>query len=86
MWAVIGPLFYGFGYCPLTDWHWDILHSLGETNLPSSYVKYLADRLTGLDFDPGRIDLATGISYVAALMISVGINTRDFLRRRAAKS
>ena len=44
-WFGLG-LFYGWGYCPCTDWHWAVKVKLGETNLPNSYVKYYVDRLT----------------------------------------
>ena len=27
---------YGWGYCPCTDWHWDVKRRLGETGLPRS--------------------------------------------------
>jgi len=39
-WIVIG-YFYGFGYCPLTDYHWKIKTLKGEQNLPNSYIVYL---------------------------------------------
>ncbi len=81
-WAVIGPVFFAFGYCPLTDWHWDVLREMGVKDLPNSYVKYLADRLTGLDFDAKLVDIFTGISYLTALLVSVTINSRDFIRKR----
>lgn len=32
---------YGWGYCFLTDWHWEVKEKLGEKDLPSSFVKYL---------------------------------------------
>lgn len=48
--------FYGFGYCFLTDWHWQIKEQLGESNLPMSYVKLVIDRTFGVDADPALID------------------------------
>ncbi len=39
-WFIVG-FFYGFGYCPLTDYHWKIKSILGEKNLPYSYISYL---------------------------------------------
>lgn len=48
--------FYGFGYCFLTEWHWQIKEKLGESNLPASYIKYVLDRLTGKDWDPVTVD------------------------------
>jgi hypothetical protein len=34
------------GYCILTDWQWQVLGSLGKTNLPETYVQYLYEQLT----------------------------------------
>jgi len=31
-WFGLG-IFYGWGYCPLTDWHWKVLRELGETGI-----------------------------------------------------
>ncbi len=76
-WFILG-IFYGMGYCPLTDWHFNILEKMGHTNLPNSYVKYLADRLTGLDFNPELVDNATLILFFIALAISTYLNIRDY--------
>jgi len=38
-WFVLG-IWYGWGYCFLTDWHWQIKHQLGEANLPNSFITY----------------------------------------------
>ena len=72
--------FYGFGYCPCTDWHWDVKRALGEQDLPASYVKYYADALTGMDWDAWLVDrIVMGCGF-AALVISLYLN----LWRRAA--
>jgi hypothetical protein len=76
-WVILG-IFYGMGYCPLTDWHFNILEKMGHTNLPNSYIKYLADRLTGLDFNPELVDNATLILFFIALAISTYLNIRDY--------
>jgi hypothetical protein len=60
-------IFYGFGYCFLTDWHWQVKESLGEKNLPLSYVKYILDKVTGSDLNADMIDKGT----MAALLIAV---------------
>lgn len=75
-WFGLG-LFYGFGYCPLTDWHWRVKRALGETDLPASYVKYYLDRITGLDWDPGVVDLVVVVPAGCALVVSVWLNWRD---------
>jgi hypothetical protein len=79
-WFILG-IFYGLGYCPLTDWHFRILIKMGQTGLPDSYIKYLADRLSGLDFDPRFINTVTLVSFLAAFSISIYLNIRDYIRR-----
>jgi|SRR6056297_872411 len=76
-WFILG-LFYGMGYCPLTEWHFQILHKLGESDLPYSYIDYLIERLTGADFSAQLVDTATGIGFFLALAISVTLNIRDW--------
>jgi hypothetical protein len=72
-WFILG-IFYGIGYCPLTDWHFNILRKLGEHGLPGSYIKYLADRLTGLDINSQLVDIATVAGLFVALALSVYTN------------
>ncbi len=81
-WLFLGLLVGTLGYCPLTDWHFSILNKLGITGLPSSYIKYLADRLTGLDFNSSLVDNITLYAFLAALGLSLFFNIRDFVRKR----
>ena len=50
--------------------------------LPYSYTKYLADRLTGLDINASLVDNATLYTFLAALLISITLNLRAFLKRK----
>lgn len=75
-WFGLG-LYYGLGYCPLTDWQWQIKLARGETDLPNSYIKYLIDRLTGLDADPVFVDWLTGAAYFLALASSLIVNFKS---------
>jgi hypothetical protein len=81
-WLLLG-IFYGIGYCPLTDWHFMVLRRLGYTDLPSSYISFLITRLTGLHPGQVLVDAATAGGLVLALLISVYLNIRDRSRRRA---
>lgn len=83
-WFILG-IFYGIGYCPLTDWHFRILEKLGETNLPNSYMSYLAERLTGIHFNPDLVDALTLAGFILALVLSVVCNARDFVRKKKKK-
>lgn len=72
-WGILG-IWYGFGYCPLTDWHWDILRQRGVTDLPTSYISYLLDRIVGLSLSSDLVDGFTLVFAVLALIISVKVN------------
>ena len=84
-WFGLG-VFYGFGYCPFTDWHWDIKRQLGETDLPPSFVKYYVDRLTGIDWDPYLVDMSVLVLGLAALGLSLWVNWRDRSVRLTART
>jgi len=79
-WVLLGWIVGVPGYCPLTDWHFSVLEKLGRTDLPNSYVKYLADRITGLDFNSGTVDKITLYSFLAALIISLVLNIRQHVK------
>jgi sterol desaturase/sphingolipid hydroxylase (fatty acid hydroxylase superfamily) len=81
-WLLLG-IFYGIGYCPLTDWHFNILGRLGYTDLPTSYISFLITRLTGLHPDQGLVDAGTAGGLVLALIISVYLTFREWFHRLA---
>lgn len=68
---------YGWGYCPLTDWHWDVKRALGETGLPASWIKYHLDALTGIDWNAALVDGVVMGSALVALGLSVALSLRD---------
>ncbi len=72
-WGLLG-IFYGMGYCPLTDWHFQVLRHLNVHNLPNSYILYLFNRLTGLTVDSFLVDALTLAVFLIALGISVYVN------------
>jgi hypothetical protein len=81
-WFVLG-IWYGWGYCPITDWQWQVKEKLGETNLPNSFVKYLIDKITGKDFPSSLIDNITLYSFLIAIAFSVYFN---FLQKKKNKA
>ncbi len=81
-WLLLGMIVGTLGYCPFTEWHFNVLFNLGERNLPNSYIKYLTDRLTGLDVSELLIDKITLYSFLAALLISIFLNIRDLRNKR----
>ena len=84
-WLFLGLIVGTLGYCPLTDWHFSVLNKLGISDLPASYVKYLADRLTGLDYSSSLVDNVTLYSFIAALAISFCLNLLDYSKKKKLK-
>ena len=80
-WFLLG-LFYGIGFCPLTEWHFQVLRKLGQENLPVSYIKYLIERLAGWEVGAHFVDVATGVGFFVALVISIVLNLKDWKKPR----
>ena len=80
-WFGLG-IFYGIGYCPITDWHWSVLRELGHRGLPASYVQYLLDRVLGVEVSPIEADYLTVVSFFAAFLVSVFLNFRDYKKNK----
>lgn len=72
-WFGLGK-FFGFGYCVLTDTQWRIKRKLGQEPYTESYVKYMLDKVTGLDIDKKITDRLTLYTYVAAVVLSLTVN------------
>ena len=80
-WFGLGVI-YGWGYCPLTDWHWQVKRALGETHLPASCMKYYLDRITGVDWNAAVVDALVIGAAASALVVSAVLNMRDIRRAR----
>ena len=79
-WFGLG-IFWGWGYCPITDWEWKVKEKLGETNLPNSFIKYYADKITGKSIDAGLVDDFTLGFFIAAIILAIYFN---FFRQKRA--
>lgn len=62
---------YGWGYCPLTDWHYRVLADHGVTGLPPSYVAHLVERLSGWRPPGALADAGVVAGYVLAAVASL---------------
>ena len=80
-WFILG-IWFGMGYCPITDWQWRIKEQLGERNLPASFITYYINKISHSNFSDSFINLFTLIFFIAAALLSVYFN---FIKRRRAK-
>ncbi|HPO16460.1 MAG TPA: DUF2784 domain-containing protein [Candidatus Hydrogenedentes bacterium] len=74
-WFGLG-FWYGFGYCPCTDWHWKVREHLGYTDMPQSYIKFLIDAPTGLATPAAWVDGITVVLFFLATLLSLWVNFR----------
>ena len=84
-WFILG-IFFGIGYCPLTDWHWKVKIKLGQLPLPRSYVEYLVETITGFDFKQSVVDTVLIIGFFSAVFFSVFFNIRDHILKKNRRS
>ena len=78
-WFILG-VWYGFGYCFITDLQWQVKEKLGEENLPNSFIKYFADKMSGENINACLIDTLTLVLFCFAVIASVYVN---FLKKQA---
>jgi hypothetical protein len=65
-WIALGYI-YGWGYCFLTDWHYDVLIKSGGELPPPSFIVYLAQRCCNIAMDPVNADFLAVAVLVLAL-------------------
>ncbi|HHP7241564.1 MAG TPA: DUF2784 family protein [Cyclobacteriaceae bacterium] len=75
-WILLG-FFYGWGYCFLTDWHWQIKFELGEYNLPNSFITYLINNVMNLNIKTSVIDKLMLITFIPIIFISIYLNIKE---------
>ena len=79
-WFVLG-IWYGWGYCFCTDWHWRVRKYLGYHDQSNSYIQFLAQKLTGINFSAQVVDTITAIVFFTSLALSIVFNVKDWRRK-----
>ncbi len=80
-WFGLG-IFYGWGYCFCTDWHWKVREKLGYFDQPNSYMKFLFQKITGINLATELVDAVTLIVFTLSFALSLVLNIRDYRRRK----
>ncbi len=84
-WFILG-IWFGWGYCVCTDWHWQIREMLGYHNTSSSYIHFLILELTNIDIREESVDIYTAIVFVTAFLISFYLNLRKWKAKNIKSS
>jgi hypothetical protein len=74
-------IWYGWGYCVSTDWHWQVRQRLGYFDMSDSYIHFLLLKLTGINLSPQLVDTVTVLVFFISLVISLWLNIRDKKRK-----
>jgi hypothetical protein len=74
-WLGLGAL-YGWGYCPCTDWHWQVRARLGYQD-PPSYTQVLIREITGVSVSPAVADGLTVGTLAVVTVLGVVSTLRD---------
>lgn len=78
-WFILG-IWFGWGYCICTDWHWDVRRHLGYQDMSNSYNHFLVLKLTGIDLSETLVDIVTICVFFSSLLLSLWLNIRDYQR------
>lgn len=83
-WFILG-IWFGWGYCICTDWHWQIREMLGYQDMSSSYIHFLILKLTNIDFPVNLVDPYTAMIFFSVFIISTYLNIRKWRVNKQAK-
>jgi hypothetical protein len=81
-WFVLGVR-YGWGYCPCTDWHWQVRARLGFDD-PPSYIQLLVRQLTTIELGLKTADALAVVTLAVAALLEVALTMRD--RRKSQRT
>jgi hypothetical protein len=82
-WFILG-IWYGWGYCFCTDWHWQVREQLGYHDQQHSYIHFLLLKLTRINFNEGLVEKVTLIVFVVSLVMSIWLNIRDRKKKKVS--
>lgn len=80
-WFVLG-IWYGWGYCFCTDWHWQVREALGYHDHSNSYIHFLILKVMGVDLNLDLVDTGTVIVFASSMIASLWVNRTMLFRRR----
>ena len=85
-WMLLGLYRGVIGYCPLTDWHWDVKRALGETGMSGSFVGYMIEHYLGLSFSRSFYDAITAGGLIFGSLMSFLVHRKNRNSKSEASS
>lgn len=75
-WFILG-IWYGWGYCVCTDWHWKVRAAMGIHDQSRSYIHFLILKITGYNLDTDLVEQATLYIFLLCFILTVWLNFKD---------
>ncbi|WP_242084248.1 DUF2784 family protein [Aestuariivivens sediminis] len=79
-WFILG-IWYGWGYCIFTDWHWQVREMLGYDDMSSSYIHFLILKIIHVDISVSVVDTGTVLIFISAFVISTYLNIKKWRQK-----
>jgi hypothetical protein len=80
-WFGLG-IWYGWGYCVCTDWHWQVREAMGMQDRSNSYIHFLLFKLTGFNLSPALVESVTLFVFLICAVLSMLLYRCDRKRFR----
>ncbi|WP_036678803.1 DUF2784 family protein [Daejeonella oryzae] len=77
-WFVLG-IWYGWGYCFCTEWHWIVREKLGFEDSSNSYIHFLILKTTSLNLKEDIVDTITLLMFLLSFILSVWVNFKNYI-------
>ncbi len=84
-WVGLG-YWYGWGYCPCTDWHWQVREAMGNQPQYMSYTRFLVESLLPVRISRFYVDTMTVMGLILATALSVMLNISSTRRRHGERT
>ena len=70
-WLILGLWVGTLGYCPLTDWQWEIKNQLGYRGLPNSFTEYVLEKILNTDLNTTFVDILTLLGLIFGVAMAI---------------
>ncbi|MCX7861814.1 MAG: DUF2784 domain-containing protein [Bacteroidales bacterium] len=68
-WFILG-IWYGWGYCFCTDWHWQVRNMLGKRIESHSYISFLIESIFNVNIPAHIVDSITLLVFICSYVAS----------------
>lgn len=84
-WFILG-IWYGWGYCVCTHWHWMVREKLGFHDTSQNYIHLLILKTTGIDIPEKPLETGIMIIFGTSLIASIILNIHDHAKAKKHRS